>query len=410
MTQPAVFADRPDPSAVEADLIDRARALAPVLRERATEAEALRRLPDQSHRDFIDAGFYRALQPARYGGLELDYGVQTLIARELGRGCGSSAWVAAILACHGWMAGMFPDAAQAEIWGADPDATVATSFMPVGVTLTRTGDTLQLTGRWRFSSGVDHCRWAIVQVMAPPANSGDGEGDAKGPPDPLFALLDLRDCRIEDAWNSAGLAASGSNDIVAENVEVAPHRWMRVLDLRGDPTPGSEANGGYMYRLPLFAVFPFNIVGTALGAAHGALETVIEDMTGRRPVTGADLTRVATVHQRIGRATALLEAADAVIERLRADIVAKGRAGQPFEMADRARYRLNLGHVARSCCDAVDELLPLTGGRGLETSHPMQRAWRDAHAVAQHIGLVWDLQTGLYGNILMGHGSPDPKL
>ena len=79
-------------------------------------------------------------------------------------------------------------------------------------------------------------------------------------------------------------------------------------------------------------------------------------------------------------------------------------------MPDRARYRLNLGHVAQTCCDAVDELLPLTGGRGLETSHPMQRSWRDVHAVAQHIGLVWDLQTGLYGNVLLGHGSPDPKL
>lgn len=391
---------------LEADLIDRARALAPILSARAADAEKQRRVSAQTHRDFVDAGFYRALQPARYGGFELDYGIQTLFARELGRGCASSAWVASILACHGWIAGMFPDEAQAEIWGDDPDAVVSTSFLPVGATLERDGDMLRLSGRWRFSSGVDHCRWAILQVMAPP-DPADGE---KGRPDPLFAMVDLRDCRVEDAWNSAGLAASGSNDIVVADVEIAPHRRMRVMDMRGEETPGSRANGGYLYRLPLFAVFPFNIVGAALGAAHGALEALVGEMAERRSVTGADLTRVATVHQRIGRAAALLEAADAVIDRLRADIVAKGRAGQAFEMSDRARYRLNLGHVARSCCEAVDELLPLTGGRGLETGHPMQRAWRDAHAVAQHIGLVWDLQTGLYGNVLMGHGSPDPKL
>ena len=101
------------------------------------------------------------------------------------------------------------------------------------------------------------------------------------------------------------------------------------------------------------------------------------------------------MHQRIGKATALLDAADAVMAQLRGEIVSKGQAGEAFEMAERGRYQLNLGHFAQNCCDAVDELLPLTGGRGLETSHPMQRAWRDVHAVSQHIGLVWDLQTGL---------------
>ncbi|MEK9647297.1 MAG: acyl-CoA dehydrogenase family protein, partial [Alphaproteobacteria bacterium] len=108
----------------EETLLERARALTPVLAERAGAAEKLRRLPDETHRDFVEAGFYRALQPARYGGFELDYGVQTVFARELGKGCASSAWVAAILACHAWLAGMFPDEAQAEIWGGDADAVV----------------------------------------------------------------------------------------------------------------------------------------------------------------------------------------------------------------------------------------------------------------------------------------------
>lgn len=106
-------------------------------------------------------------------------------------------------------------------------------------------------------------------------------------------------------------------------------------------------------------------------------------------MTGIDLSREKTVRQRIGRATALVDAADAVVDRIRGEIIAKGRAGEPFTIEDRARYRLNLGHVAQSCCEAVDVLLPLTGGRGLETTHPMQRAWRDVHAVAQHVGLVF---------------------
>ncbi len=388
-------------SVSEETLLERARALKPVLAERAGAAEKLRKLPEETHWDFVEAGFYRALQPARYGGFELDYGVQTLFARELGKGCASSAWVAAILACHAWLAGMFPDEAQAEIWGDDEEAVVSTSFLPVGARLERDRDFLTLSGRWRFSSGVDHCRWAILLVLEP----CDG-----GPPEPIFALVDLKDCRIEDAWNSAGLAATGSNDIVVDSLKVPQHRWISVLDLRGEETPGSAANGCWLYRLPLFAVFPFNILGPALGAARGALETVVTEMTERQTMTGADLTRVATVHSRIGTATALLDAADAVVALIRGEIVATGKAGARFSMDARARYRLNLGHAAKSACAAIDEILPLLGGRGLETSHPVQRAWRDAHAVAQHIGLVWDLQTGLYGNVLFGHGSPDPKL
>lgn len=388
---------------LEAQLVARARDLAPVLAERAAQAERDRRVPKDTDRDFRDAGFYRALQPARYGGMELEYGAQTEFARELARGCASSGWVGGILACHGWMAGMLPDEAQAEIWGDDPDIAIATSFLPVGVQVERIGDSLRISGRWRFSSGVDHCGWAVLLVLVP------AEG-GKGPPDPVFALVDLSACKVEDAWNSAGLSATGSNDIVVDGADIPPHRMVRVLDLRGDATPGSDAHGSYLYRLPLFAVFPFNIIGPALGAAGGALDAVIADLESRQSVTGADLSRVATVHQRIGKATALLDAANAVVAQLRATINGKGRAGEEFSMPERARYRLNFGHVAQNCCDAVDELLPLTGGRGLETGHPMQRAWRDVHAVAQHIGLVWDLQTGLYGNVLFGHGSPDPKL
>ena len=186
-------------------------------------------------------------------------------------------------------------------------------------------------------------------------------------------MIDLNKCLIEATWNSAGLAGTGSNDIVVPTANIPPHRMLRVMGLRG------------------------------------ALDDVIEGLTSRQSVTGADLAKATTVYNRIGHATALVDSAGALVEKIRAAVVEKGRAGEEFTMAERARYRLNLGHVAQNCCDAVDTLLPLTGGRGLETTHPMQRAWRDVHAVAQHIGLVWDVQTGLYGSVRLGYGSPDPK-
>ena len=154
-----------DKAALEAQLVDRARDLGPVLIERACQAELDRRISTDTDQDFREAGFYRALQPARYGGMELDYEAQTAFARELGRACASSGWVGGIIACHGWMAGMFPDEAQAEIWGDDADIALATSFLLVGVSVERNGAELNISGRWRFSSGVDLCSWAILLVL-----------------------------------------------------------------------------------------------------------------------------------------------------------------------------------------------------------------------------------------------------
>lgn len=392
-----------DKTVQEAALIKKAAELVPFLKERAMATEERRRVLDETDEAFREAGFYRALQPKRYGGMELDFGSHTFFARELGKGCASSAWIATILACHGWMGGMMPDEAQAEIWEDDPTVTVATSFLGTETRAERRGDDIRISGRWRFSSGVDVCKWALLLI---PVFNEEG----KGPPDVYFAMVDLADCRIEDTWHSNGLTGSGSNDIVVDDVLVPKHRLLDAKTTKGQGTPGSAAGGGYLYRLPMLAISPFNLIGPAMGAARGALEDMIEDMTSRQSVTGADLTRVATVHERISRAAALVDAADAVIERQRAEVVAKGQADEEYTIEDRVRYRINLGHSAKMCCDAVDTLLPLSGGRGLEVTHPMQRAWRDVHAIAQHFGLAWDIQSGMYGHVALGHDCPDPKL
>ncbi len=385
-------------------LIKKAASLVPFLKEHAQNTETKRRLLDETHELFLEAGFYRALQPKRYGGMELDFGAHTLFSRELGKGCASSAWVAVILACHGWMGGMMPDDCQAEIWADDPKTLVATSFLATDTKVERRGEELLVSGRWRFSSGVNFCKWALLILPIP-------KEDGEGPPDVYFVMVDLADCIVEDTWHSNGLTGSGSNDILVDQVLVPKHRMLDTKVTRGFETPGSVAAGGsYLYRLPLFAISPFNLIGPAMGAARGALEDMILDMKSRQTVTGANLTKVATVHERIARAAALVDAADAVIERQLDHVVAKGKAGQEYSIEERVRYRINLGHSAKMCCDAVDTLLPLSGGRGLETTHPMQRAWRDVHAIAQHFGLVWDIQSSFYGNVALGHGCPDPKI
>jgi len=67
------------------------RDLLPAVRERAAGAEKLRRLPDETFADFQEAGLFRALQPRRYGGYELDPATFYQAVMEVGAVCGSSA-------------------------------------------------------------------------------------------------------------------------------------------------------------------------------------------------------------------------------------------------------------------------------------------------------------------------------
>src|SRR4029077_8097707 len=99
------------------ELLARAEALIPVLRERAPRAEELRRLPDETIADLHSSGLFRMLQPARVGGSELPYRALFELTAVIGRGCGSTAWVLANLAAHHWLLGLWPKRAQDEVWG-----------------------------------------------------------------------------------------------------------------------------------------------------------------------------------------------------------------------------------------------------------------------------------------------------
>ncbi len=107
-------------SEVGRELLARAEALVPVLRERAAETEALRRIPDETMRDLRDAELFKGLQPRRYGGFEIDLDEGLRITAALGRGCGATGWVHGVFSDHQIALGMYPAAAQEDVWGATP--------------------------------------------------------------------------------------------------------------------------------------------------------------------------------------------------------------------------------------------------------------------------------------------------
>jgi alkylation response protein AidB-like acyl-CoA dehydrogenase len=386
----------------ERRLVALAREMIPALRARAAETEDLRRIPDATEQQFRAASFYRTLQPKAFGGHELDYGAHTLIAMELARGCVSSAWAYSVTACHSWILGMFPAQCQEEVWGANPDAAIASSFLPVAAKMQRVESGFHVSGRWRFSSNVLHCQACILLVT---------EARPDGPPKQYFALITRDQYDVEETWNTIGLAGSGSNDVLVKETFIPEHRLLELVPTRDAVSPGGKHHSDSdLFNMPLFAPFAHSLVGPAVGGAQAALDIVLEELVDRRSVAQVQLSQQQSVQMRIAEATAEIEAARAVLAVDRQKILDGARRRETPDYEQRVKYRLNAGYAAKLAVQAVERLLPLTGGRGLERTHPLQRAWRDVHAVAQHIALVWDLQTLNYGAVRLGHNALDPRI
>jgi 3-hydroxy-9,10-secoandrosta-1,3,5(10)-triene-9,17-dione monooxygenase len=171
------------------ELIERARAMAPALRGRAAEGDSLRRLPDATIQDMKDAGFFRMLQPSRWGGHEVDPRTFFEVQWTLAAACPSTAWVLGVVGVHAWQLALFPLEAQQEVWGDDSSTLISSSYAPTGkVEIVEGG--YRVSGRWSFSSGSDHCKWAFLGGFVPTA---PGER-----PDMRTFLLPRRNYRIED--------------------------------------------------------------------------------------------------------------------------------------------------------------------------------------------------------------------
>jgi 3-hydroxy-9,10-secoandrosta-1,3,5(10)-triene-9,17-dione monooxygenase len=359
--------------------LDRVRTLLPAVRERAARAEELRRLPDETFADFQQAGLFRALQPKRYGGYELDPGTLYQAVMEVAAVCGSSGWVLGVLGVHNWHVAILPPQAQEDVWGEDDGIQLSTSLAPTG-TVERAPGGFRIKGRWSFSSGCDHCRWAVLGGIAPPESPGE-------PPDPRVFLVPSGDYRIDDNWHVMGLCASGSKDIVVGDAFVPEYRTHSYRDAFALNHPGAAVNDAPLYRLPFGLIFTYGIVSPAIGAAQGALAAFREQAARRVNVRdGSRAVEDPFMQHRLAEAAAEIDAARERMLANFAEMMRHARAGEEIPLADRARYRWDSGKAIDRSVYAVDRLFEASGGHALFLDNPIQRAWRDVHAMRAHAG------------------------
>jgi len=386
-----------------AEMVARARGVVPELRARAAEAERLRRLPDANIAALQRTGLLKVLQPRRYGGLQMSLHTHIDTIAEIARGCGSTAWCMGVMHAHSWLMGSFPEAAQAETYGADPDAIVAAVIGPRGQARPADGGYV-LNGLWPFASGCEHADWLLLgaQVHGPGGAVIDGAD----------LLVPASDIVVRDDWNVVGLRATGSCSVVAKAVFVPRHRYLSLPGIIAGQAPGATRHDGSLYRCAAVPVLALAITPAALGIADGALEAFKERLPGREiAYTEREIQRDSpTTHRQVADAATRIHVARLLLHRCADDIEAAAERGAMMAFADRARVRMDCAHAVRQCLEAAEILFLACGGSGIGETNPVQRAWRDLHAINMHGLLTLETNQEMYGRVVLGLAPNTPLI
>lgn len=361
------------------ELVDRAKAMIPKLKERAKQCTAARNVPDETVAEMREAGFFRILQSKHHGGYEMHpnvfFGVQKLLAE----GCMSTGWIYGVLGCHPYQLALFDDRAQQDVWSENSEMLVSSSYQPVGK-VERTEGGFFLSGHWGFSSGSVHCGWVLLGALVPPEKEGD-------PPEMRTFLVPRDDYEIdEDSWQVFGLQGTGSHDIIVERTFVPDYRTHRAIDGFMCDNPGQAVNDGPLYTLPWAQVFVRSVSTAAFGGARAAINAAMAIMKDRISTnTGKASKDDPALHAAISAAHAQTLEMELSLKTTFDEMMKIAEARQSVSMEKRALFAYQSSTVVRRLARLIDDMVQLLGGRAVYMSSDIIQPWLDINAARAHV-------------------------
>jgi 3-hydroxy-9,10-secoandrosta-1,3,5(10)-triene-9,17-dione monooxygenase len=382
----------------ERALLARARALIPRLAERAPAAQAARTMPAATIAEYKDSGILRILQPRRFGGIEGRFSLFSRIVEELTFGCASAAWVYAVLAEHQWIIAQYPERAQLDVWGEDPEAVAASSLAPRAAARAAPGG-WRLSGRFPFSSGCDHAQWAILGAFL---------GAPGDPRQIAYLLARFGEIEIVDDWRVLGLAGTGSKLLVVDDVFVPAHRVVMVADLFAGTPPGALVHPGYpVLRAPRGFLVSYSLPPVAIALGRRALAIAAEALAGR---VSRGVTRLAdseVVQVVLGEAAAAIDAATLMLHAGRDATTEAVSSGRRITAAEALRARRDMVWAQHQVGRAVEQLCELDGARWVYDSDELGAIRRDLMTILTHHAASRPAAMAPYGQILLAAGAAE---
>ncbi|WP_313805170.1 acyl-CoA dehydrogenase family protein [Sphingobium sp.] len=382
-----------DQAPLRTELAAKAAALIPLLRSNAPRADRDRRLPEENVAALEEAGLFRICAPRRWGGYEGDCRTYMDVISEVGRGCGSTAWVAFISNTGAWIAGYFPEEAQREIFAQNPDTRFIGILAPTATTARVEGG-YRVNGTWGYASGSLHAHWALLTV---PLTLDDGRRDLG------LIMVPMRELTVEDTWYSVGVRGSGSNTVTAKDVFVPDHRLIPLSKVMAFNALG-DTERTLPYRQAFAATAVIAVAAPVLGMANAALDLTRERMAaGNKRIaysTYGDTRQSPAMQLQLAEAASLIGTANASVKAWCDHIVNAAASLQQLSYDDRARMRAELGLAMDHCRKGVDLLMSVQGTSGFMEANPIQQVWRDIGTATRHGLLTPEVPLEIYGRAL----------
>ena len=350
-------------------LVDRARALQPLVRERAAAAERAVAPDADVVKAMAEAGLFAMGVPRSLGGSEADPLTTIATIEAIAQADGATGWVLMIgvETTGNGAAILSPEAAQAVVVD-HPSVVICGALNPVA-RARRVDGGYVANGRWPFASGSQRADWFWGQCLVEDGEKGEA----------VEVLVPRASYDIVETWNSPGLRGSGSHDVSVAGVFVpdAYTTRTRVTRPRADTALG---------RLPFTSRLAYNKVGVSTGIARAAIDHFIALANERSPRLSRGLMRERPRAQlAVAEAEALLGGARGFCFDVVGDLWETVQRGDRATTRQQALVRLACSSAAKSCAEAVAKLFEASGTAMSDADHPLARCFRDAHVVGQHI-------------------------
>jgi indole-3-acetate monooxygenase len=356
-------------------LVERARALAPLIARDADEIERTRRLTPAVTAALIENGLYRALLPRSFGGAEAPLDIFMQMQEEIAKVDASTAWcLGQCSVCAMTAAYLDPDVAN-EIFNTPPGIL---AWGAVAHEVKAVPGGYQATARWDFASGSRQASWLGAHVRVVEAD-GTTRKKKDGSPEIHTILFPIGSATMYDVWDVIGLKGTGTDSYSVENLFV-PERF---ATLRDDPSAVREK--GPLYKLSTNMVFGMGFAATSVGVARATLDAAIALARSKLPQGLSAMRENSAVQGLIGRTEANLRAARAYLYATAAETWRDLERGEPITERHRIALRIAATWTIHQSALVVDTAYHMAGATAVFAANPFERRFRDMHAIAQQI-------------------------
>jgi len=391
----------PDVNLTPQEMIRRATAMRQTLRDRQAITEAAGRILAETNDEFVKAGFYRVVQPRRFGGYEFDLATYVKVMSEVSRGCPSSGWVLALTSGHPIILADHPEQAQIEAYGSDGEYRCPSLGSPVPVQRVPGG--YVVSGFWDYASGCDIATHIMASGLIPQEGA---------PPKPVLMLVDRKDYTIIDNWKVLGMQGSGSRRVAVENLFIPEHRVSPLAMWVG--SSGVKVHSNPMYNGRKAAFFMIEGGAVLMGTARGMLD-LYDELLRAKPMRFAPKTKLMEHHEfqhYFGVAHALLDNADAALLKAVQDYTdactAQAERGVDFSEEEDRRIFLMVQQATRLAFEAADRMFTTSGTQIGQSASMLGRYYRDISVQRTHFTQQMDRTAVNFARLHFGFAPLSP--